>query len=112
MTHVALGPAYAPEQVREVLDRLRIPHERVRCPEAVAADLLARGEIVAWFQGRMGWGPRALGQRSILGNPTIKGTADEVNRRIKFREPWRPSARRCWPSTAPRCSTGLTTRRS
>ena len=38
----------------------------------------------------MEWGPRALGNRSILGNPTIKGTADEINSRIKFRENWRP----------------------
>jgi carbamoyltransferase len=56
----------------------------------LAADLLARGEVVAWFQGRMEFGPRALGNRSILGNPAARGVADKINAQIKYRERWRP----------------------
>jgi carbamoyltransferase len=90
MTTAALGPSYTTDEVKQTLDGFCIPYEVVNDPADVAADLLAKGEVVAWFQGRMEWGPRALGQRSILGNPTIKGTADDINRRIKYREPWRP----------------------
>lgn len=90
MTTAALGPRYSTEHVRKVLDGFCIPYEVAPDAPDAAAELLARGEVVAWFQGRMEWGPRALGQRSILGNPTVKGTADDINRRIKYREPWRP----------------------
>ncbi|MBX3465397.1 MAG: carbamoyltransferase [Planctomycetes bacterium] len=90
MGTAALGPSFTTEQVREVLDGFCIPYEVLEDAPATAADLLAKGEVVAWFQGRMEWGPRALGQRSILGNPTVRGTADDINRRIKYREPWRP----------------------
>ncbi|MBX3468351.1 MAG: carbamoyltransferase [Planctomycetes bacterium] len=90
MTTAALGPSYTTAEVREVLDGFCIPYEVLEDAPDTAADLLARGEVVAWFQGRMEWGPRALGQRSILGNPTVRGTADDINRRIKYREPWRP----------------------
>src|SRR2546425_12035474 len=54
------------------------------------AELLAKGEVVSWSRGRREFGPRSLGQRSILGHPGIRGTADEINQRIKFREKWRP----------------------
>ena len=86
----AYGPSYSGAEVREVLDRYRIPYEELSDPPEKAAELLAEGGIVAWFEGRMEWGPRALGQRSILGNPGVRGTADEINSRIKFRENWRP----------------------
>jgi carbamoyltransferase len=46
--------------------------------------------VVGWFQGRMEFGPRALGNRSILGNPMIPGTSDRINEMVKFREKWRP----------------------
>ena len=55
-----------------------------------AADLLAAGHPVAWFQGRMEFGPRALGARSILGCPSVVGISDRINAQIKFRERWRP----------------------
>jgi carbamoyltransferase len=54
------------------------------------ARLLAAGNPVAWFQGRMEFGPRALGARSILGCPSVTGIADRINAQIKFRERWRP----------------------
>jgi carbamoyltransferase len=57
-----------------------------------AADLLVRGQILGWFQGRMEYGPRALGHRSILASPLLAGMKEVVNERIKHREPYRPFA--------------------
>ena len=55
-----------------------------------AAAIIAEGNPLAWFQGRMEFGPRALGNRSILGNPSHAGMADRINAQIKYRERWRP----------------------
>ena len=55
-----------------------------------AAELLAAGNPLAWFQGRMEFGPRSLGCRSILGDPSYPGVADRINAQIKYRERWRP----------------------
>ncbi|NOY63744.1 MAG: carbamoyltransferase, partial [Gammaproteobacteria bacterium] len=55
-----------------------------------AAQILADGHPLAWLQGRMEFGPRALGNRSILGNPSVKGVAERINLQIKYRERWRP----------------------
>ncbi len=55
-----------------------------------AASILYAGHPLAWFQGRMEFGPRALGNRSILGDPTCNGIADRINTQIKYRERWRP----------------------
>jgi carbamoyltransferase len=85
-----LGPGYDGDSIARELEGLRIPHERLPDPAAKGASLLAAGEVVAWFQGRMEWGPRALGNRSILGHPGVPGTADDINARIKYRERWRP----------------------
>lgn len=85
-----LGPSFTTPQIAAELDGLRIPYEIVSDAPGKAAELLAAGEVVAWFQGRMEWGPRALGNRSILGNPGARGTADDINGRIKYRERWRP----------------------
>ena len=90
MEHAALGPSYTSEQVQAALDKFKIPYRRLDDPCGAAASLLAKGEVVAWFEGRMEFGPRALGQRSILGNPAVPGTSDQINARIKFREKWRP----------------------
>jgi carbamoyltransferase len=92
MEHVYLGPAYSTDQcvaaceacehnpVWEILDDA----------PAQGAGLLASGNPVAWFQGRMEFGPRALGNRSILGDPATKAIADRINEQIKYRERWRP----------------------
>jgi carbamoyltransferase len=90
MTHPYLGPEYDDEQIGEALDRFSIPSERPADIIESTADLLADGHVVAWFQGRMEYGPRALGNRSILGHPGVPGMSDEINGRIKFREKWRP----------------------
>ena len=90
MQHAFLGPEFSNEQIKEVIDKFKLPHEYHEHIEEETAKILADGKVVAWLQGRMEYGPRALGNRSILANPSAEGVADEVNGRIKFREKWRP----------------------
>lgn len=90
MKHVYYGPSYTNAQIKDVLERFKIKHQECADIADKVSTLLAEGNIVAWFQGAMEFGPRALGNRSILGNPAVKGTADQINGRIKFREKWRP----------------------
>jgi len=92
MEHVYLGPAYSNEEV--IAACARHPSKPAwqqidQVPQRIAR-LLADGQPVAWFQGRMEFGPRALGGRSILGCPSVPGVADRINAQIKFRERWRP----------------------
>lgn len=92
MEHVYLGPAYSSaEIICACSQHPEQPQWRKldKVPEETAA-LLAAGNPVAWFQGRMEFGPRALGGRSILGCPSSPGVADRINEQIKFRERWRP----------------------
>ncbi len=65
---------------------------RIADPAATAAETLANGKVVGWFQGRMEFGPRALGARSILADPRDPGIKDRLNREVKFREGFRPFA--------------------
>jgi carbamoyltransferase len=102
LTTDAWGPAYGDDEVRAELERASIPYERLDDPAATAAELLAGGEIVGWFQGRMEFGPRALGQRSILADPRRREIKDRVNRTIKFREEFRPFAPSCLREYAPK----------
>ena len=67
-------------------------HARVEDPAKVAATAVADGYVVGWCQGAMEFGPRALGNRSILGDPRNPGIPDQINNKVKFREPWRPFA--------------------
>ncbi len=92
LRHVFLGPAYSGEQCAAACEQhpQKPRYEKVENVEQRAAALLEAGHPVAWFQGRMEFGPRALGGRSILGCPGYKGIADRINRQIKFRERWRP----------------------
>lgn len=92
MEHAYLGPAYSTEQCIAAC-RLWQPSpywEVVGDVSQTAAELLVLGHPVAWFQGRMEFGPRALGNRSILGSPSSGGIADRINSQIKYRERWRP----------------------
>jgi len=66
--------------------------ERVEDPAGVAARALADGKLVGWFSGRMEFGPRALGARSILADPRLPDIRDRINRTVKFREDFRPFA--------------------
>ena len=92
MTHVFLGPRYSSADCLAVLEPVadRVEYLRLDDVPAQIAELLAAGHPVAWFQGRMEFGPRALGARSILGCPSVPGIADRINEQIKFRERWRP----------------------
>ena len=90
LKHAYLGPEFTDDEIKATLEKFRLPYERHENIEEATAKILADGKIVAWLQGRMEYGPRALGNRSILANPATPGIADEVNGRIKFREKWRP----------------------
>ena len=92
MEHVYLGPEYTNEEVIAACAK----HEGQpkwqkvdNVPEHIAK-IMVDGNPVAWFQGRMEFGPRALGGRSIIGCPSIPNVADRINAQIKFRERWRP----------------------
>ena len=92
MNHVFLGPAYDVDECRQVLDDCAEPlnYRKLDDVPVATAEILAAGNPVAWFQGRMEFGPRALGGRSILGCPSAPGIANRINEQIKFRERWRP----------------------
>jgi len=90
-----LGPAYDDEEISRALEMVGIPFTKL--PEGTerylpVADLLAEGLVVGWFQGRMEFGPRALGARSILADPRRMEIKDRINETIKFRETFRPFA--------------------
>lgn len=85
-----LGPQYSDSEIESTARRSGFEIEKCVDICRTAAELLSKGKIVGWFQGRMEFGPRALGNRSILGSPAIRGTADRINEIIKFREKWRP----------------------
>lgn len=92
MEHVYLGPSYTTQQCIEACERYTQPVSWQYLNDVCAdtAKILADGNPVAWFQGRMEFGPRALGNRSILGSPNHPGVADRINAQIKYRERWRP----------------------
>ncbi|PTD95511.1 carbamoyltransferase family protein [Pseudothauera lacus] len=92
MEHVYLGPSYSNEDVIAACARhpAQPKWQKIDDVPAHIAKVLADGNPVAWFQGRMEFGPRALGGRSILGCPSAPGVADRINEQIKFRERWRP----------------------
>lgn len=92
MEHAYLGPRYTTEQCIEACEQheAKPKWERIGDVPQKAAQLLADGNPLAWFQGRMEFGPRALGNRSILGAPNVPGIADRINEQIKYRERWRP----------------------
>ncbi len=94
MDHAHWGPAADDAAMRAALDARGLRgtrHEAAELVEAVAGRLEA-GQVVGWFQGRMEFGPRALGARSILADPRRPGMRDRLNERIKRREPFRPFA--------------------
>jgi carbamoyltransferase len=91
-TQALLGPAYDEAACRAVLAEAGVSFERVEDPAADAAEALADGAIIGWFQGRMEFGPRALGNRSILADPRSPEIKDQLNARVKHREGFRPFA--------------------
>ncbi len=85
-----LGNEYSDTEIQQVLDICQTRYERVDDPSATAADLLTAGKVIGWYQGRIEFGPRALGNRSILANPGTANIQSLVNHKIKFREGFRP----------------------
>jgi carbamoyltransferase len=94
LRHAYLGSAWTDAQIEEALVASRLPYRKLERGPLLAqtADALAEGKIVGWFQGREEWGPRALGNRSILCHPGWPGMKATLNARIKNREPFRPFA--------------------
>lgn len=92
MIHAYWGPGYSNEEIEKELKSAKAPYTFHENIEEVTAQHIADGKIVGWFQGRMEVGPRALGNRSILADPTIKGMDEKVNEDVKHREVWRPFA--------------------
>jgi carbamoyltransferase len=92
MEHAYLGPSFTNEECIAACEAHpeKPIFKRVTDGPKKAAELLASGNPLAWFQGRMEFGPRSLGCRSILGDPSYPGVADRINAQIKYRERWRP----------------------
>lgn len=92
LEHAYWGPEFSPPQIRTVLDRAGSKFQEASDPVAEAVKRIAAGYIVGWFQGRMEYGPRALGSRSILASPRQAEMKDIINAKVKFREEFRPLA--------------------
>ena len=91
MDHAYLGPSYADGEIEDLLDRGKVPFTRLQDVARQTAEVLAQDKIVGWFQGRMEFGPRALGARSILASPLSPDMQQRLNQ-IKDREDFRPVA--------------------
>ena len=90
-----LGPGYSTEEVRNFLDKNKIKYTEIKSEKELlekTARLIYKDNVVGWFQGRMEWGPRALGARSILSNPCNKKMKEILNIKVKHREKFRPFA--------------------
>jgi carbamoyltransferase len=91
MEHVFLGPAYDDDEIEEFLKQAKIPYRRAANIAEETAELLTQNKVIGWFQGRMEFGPRSLGARSILASPIDPGMQSHLNL-IKDREDFRPVA--------------------
>ncbi|MBE2269280.1 MAG: carbamoyltransferase [Anaerolinea sp.] len=94
MNDAYTGPEYSNDQIRAELDRYGLKYEPFEYDQLVkrAAQIVADGNVLGWYQGRMEWGPRALGNRSIIADPRRDDMKDILNARIKHREKFRPFA--------------------
>lgn len=92
LEHVCYGAEYDEHAIRAVLDLNGVRYSRPGDIACDVAELLAKGQIVGWFQGRAEFGPRALGNRSILADPRREEMKARVNALVKFREEFRPFA--------------------
>jgi carbamoyltransferase len=92
MHHAYWGPGFDDGTIETALRTYKLPYTRVDDPAATAAELLSSRKILGWFQGRMEFGPRALGSRSILADAREPEMNAKVNNAVKFREWWRPFA--------------------
>ncbi|MBL7131371.1 MAG: carbamoyltransferase [Candidatus Omnitrophica bacterium] len=89
-----LGPSFSNEYIEKFLNENNIPYQRLNSQELIpmVSELIAREKIIGWFQGKMEFGPRALGARSIIGDARSKQMQSVMNLKIKYRESFRPFA--------------------
>ena len=92
MRHGYWGPSFDDIAIEAALSTYKLRSAKLADPAGSAAELLSQGKILGWFQGRMEFGPRALGSRSILADPRDPEMNAKVNNAVKFREWWRPFA--------------------
>ncbi len=94
MENAYLGTEYSEDELRKALDERNVRYTKLDRDRLIreTAQEVANAQVVGWFQGRMEWGPRALGNRSILAHPGHPDMKDILNARIKHREPFRPFA--------------------
>jgi carbamoyltransferase len=92
MRHAYLGPEFDDDAIEGALKTYKLKCTHLTDTAGTAAELLSSGKILGWFQGRMEFGPRALGSRSIMADPRDPEMTAKVNNAVKFREWWRPFA--------------------
>jgi carbamoyltransferase len=92
LRHAYLGPEFSDAEIEKALVTYKLRASKLNDVAATTAEFLANGKIIGWFQGRMEFGPRALGHRSILADPRDPEMNAKVNNAVKFREWWRPFA--------------------
>ena len=104
MENVYLGPEYSKAEMRKVLDQSDVSYREKSEDEITeeVAERLSSGEVIALYHGRLEWGPRALGNRSILADPRREEMIDTVNGKVKFRESFRPFAPTVLEDQAPK----------
>jgi carbamoyltransferase len=94
MENSYLGPGFCDPRIESALKQAKLRYRRLAQEPLLetVADRIAAGNVIGWFQGRTEWGPRALGNRSILAHPGLPNMKDTLNARIKHREWFRPFA--------------------
>ena len=92
--NIYVGPEYSNDEIKSFLDKNKISYDFLEREQLLknSAKLISEGNIVGWYQGKMEWGPRALGNRSILADPRDEKMKDVLNEKIKHRESFRPFA--------------------
>jgi len=104
LEHLFLGPAYSDQQVKPDLDNCKLAYRYIVSEDKLleeVAELLCRGRIVAWVQGRAEFGPRSLGSRSVIASPLLAHMKENLNLFVKHRETYRPFAASVTEEKAP-----------
>lgn len=92
MEHVYYGKDYSNKEIEKTLKTCQLKYEYHKDVSGLSAEMVEKGKIVGWFQGRFEFGPRAMGNRSIIADPRSMKSKDRVNNVVKYREQWRPFA--------------------
>lgn len=94
LQHAYTGPSFTNDHIAGVLDDYKLTYQVLSDEQLIerSAEIVVRGDVLGWFQGRLEWGPRALGNRSIIADPRRDDMKDILNARVKNREKFRPFA--------------------